>query len=68
MERGLGHPFGRKAMTKLLYRGQQYVQHKDAADAQTIELTYRRSVYASKKQQVAHTHPDLTYRGNHYQK
>lgn len=55
-------------MTTLLYRGQQYAQHKEVAPKQPVELTYRRTVYANNKLQATQTHPVLTYRGHEYQK
>ena len=55
-------------MTTLLYRGQQYAQHKEVAPKQLVELTYRRTVYANNRRQATQTHPVLTYRGHEYQK
>ena len=45
MERGLGRN-RRKQMT-LIYRGQKYVQSKEAAKKQHAELTYRGKSYTS---------------------
>ena len=55
-------------MTTLIYRGQKYDQHNEAAARQPIELTYRRHVYANRRQEVTEIHRLLTYRGHQYQK
>ena len=57
-------------MTKLLYRGHDYVQHKDqAAKKHCVELTYRHDHYntcRAKAQQALRS--ELTYRGVSYSK
>ncbi len=56
-------------MTVLTYRGQKYLQHKEATRKEVVELNYRRNVYTSRqanaKKQVK---ASLNYRGNTYQK
>ncbi len=54
-------------MTTLTYRGKEYVQNKEAAQQQFIELTYRRSVYTNRKEELAPERPKLVYRGIEYQ-
>ena len=68
MERGPDHLIGLRQMTTLIYRGKQYVQTKEAAPKQFVELTYRRNVYTTRQQEVATHHPTLNYRGVNYQK
>ena len=55
-------------MSTLLYRGHDYVQHKDASEQkQCVELTYRRKHYNTCRAQANRDmHPHLTYRGVHY--
>ena len=56
-------------MTTLLYRGHDYVQHKDPAPKQCTELTYRREHYNTCREEVQRgIHPSLVYRGHHYSK
>ncbi len=68
MERGPGRSIGLDIMQTLTYRGQDYVQHKEASPKQLVELTYRKNVYLNRKEQVSNEHPVLTYRGHRYQK
>tara|TARA_B100000945_G_scaffold178634_1_gene143300 strand:+ start:268 stop:438 length:171 start_codon:yes stop_codon:yes gene_type:complete len=56
-------------MTKLTYRGKTYTQNKKIADKQLVELTYRRSVYTSRKGDSSDLqNAELNYRGVNYQK
>ena len=57
-------------MTTLTYRGKEYVQNKEAADKQLVELTYRRNVYTNRKGNASSNDvkADLNYRGVNYQK
>ncbi len=56
-------------MTTLLYRGHDYIQHKEPAAKKCTELTYRREHYNTcrdiAKEEI---HYSLAYRGNRYQK
>ena len=55
-------------MTTLLYRGQNYVQHKEQKDQRDcVELTYRRSHYNTCRSKIkGELKANLAYRGNHY--
>ena len=57
-------------MTTLLYRGQNYVQHKDPVDQkECVELTYRRKHYNTCSEHIKNTlDSPLTYRGQTYAK
>ncbi len=56
-------------MTVLTYRGQEYLQHKEATPKKVVELSYRSNVYTSKQTEAKkHMQASLTYRGNTYQK
>ena len=67
MERGPDRPQD-NPMTTLTYRGKEYVQNKEAAQKQFIELTYRRTVYSNRKEEVTSNPQFLKYRGISYQK
>ena len=56
-------------MTTLLYRGQNYVQHKDAkAQQDCVELTYRRNHYNTCRSNAkSEMNSQLAYRGQKYQ-
>ncbi len=54
-------------MTALIYRGQTYTPHHTAVQKQSVELTYRREHYNSRRQQAARDlHAQLAYRGVSY--
>ena len=55
-------------MPTLTYRGKKYVQNKAAAPQQFVELTYRRSIYSTRREEILKDHPILNYRGVDYQK
>ena len=57
-------------MTTLTYRGKAYVQKKEAAEKQLVELTYRRNVYTNRKDNASSNNEkaNLSYRGVNYQK
>ena len=57
-------------MTTLTYRGKNYVQNKEAAEKQLIELTYRRNVYSSRIGDASSSNEkaELNYRGVNYTK
>ena len=56
-------------MTVLIYRGKEYLQHKEAAQKKLVELSYRSNVYTSRQAEAKkHMQASLTYRGNTYQK
>ena len=56
-------------MTVLTYRGQEYLQHKDASPRKVVELSYRTNVYTSRQAEAKkHIQASLTYRGSKYQK
>ena len=57
-------------MTTLTYRGKNYVQKKDAAKKQLVELTYRRSVYNNRMDDASSSNEkaELNYRGVNYTK
>ncbi len=55
-------------MTTLTYRGKAYVQNKEVAEKQFVELTYRRNVYITRREEVASQQPKLSYRGVSYHK
>jgi hypothetical protein len=52
-------------MPTLLYRGHQYLQHKEIAQKPPVQLVYRRSVYQA-RQEEAKSPVQLTYRGVSY--
>ena len=56
-------------MTTLLYRGQNYVQHKDQkAQKDCVELTYRRNHYNTCRSKAnSELNAQLAYRGQKYQ-
>ena len=56
-------------MTTLLYRGQNYVQHKEQkAQKDCVELTYRRNHYNTCRGKAkSELNTQFAYRGNHYQ-
>jgi len=55
-------------MATLLYRGHDYVQHKEPdTKKQCVELTYRREHYNTCREAIQLAiHPEMTYRGIHY--
>ena len=55
-------------MTTLLYRGQNYVQHKEQkTQKDCVELTYRRTHYNTcRGNSNADLIAELSYRGNNY--
>ena len=55
-------------MTTLLYRGQNYVQHKEAiAQNDCVELTYRRNHYNTCRIKAkSEVDTQLAYRGQKY--
>ena len=56
-------------MTTLLYRGQNYVQHKEQkAQKDCVELTYRRNHYNTCRSDAkSELNSQLAYRGHRYQ-
>jgi len=56
-------------MTTLLYRGQNYVQHKEQKEKKDcVELTYRRNHYNTCRSNAkSELKSQLAYRGNRYQ-
>ena len=56
-------------MTTLVYRGQNYVQHKDTkAQKDCVELTYRRNHYNTCRNNAKdEMNSQLAYRGQRYQ-
>ena len=68
-ERGMAVLLLRK-MTTLTYRGKNYVQNKEAAKKQLIELTYRRNVYTNRMDDASSSNEKakLNYRGANYTK
>ena len=57
-------------MTTLTYRGKNYVQNKEVAQKQQVELTYRRNVYTNRKDEASSSNEktELNYRGANYTK
>ena len=57
-------------MTTLTYRGKNYVQNKEAAQKQLVELTYRRNVYTNRMDDASSSNKkvELNYRGAKYTK
>ena len=57
-------------MTTLTYRGKNYVQNKEAAEKQLVELTYRRNVYTNRMDDASSSNEkaELNYRGAKYTK
>ena len=57
-------------MTTLTYRGKNYVQNKEAAKKQLVELTYRRNVYTKRMADASSSNEkaELNYRGVNYTK
>jgi hypothetical protein len=57
-------------MTTLTYRGKNYVQNKEAAKKQLVELTYRRNVYTNRMDDVSSSNEnaELNYIGVIYNK
>ena len=53
-------------MEKLLYRGNQYNQHKKIVFKKSFQLKYRQSIYNQRKQLISQTQNTLIYRGNKY--
>ena len=69
MERGMA-VLSHRNMTTLTYRGKNYVQNKEAAKKQLVELTYRRNVYTNRMEDAASSNEkaELNYRGVNYTK
>ncbi len=69
MERGMA-VLSHRNMTTLTYRGKNYVQNKEAAKKQLVELTYRRNVYTNRMDDasLSNEKPELNYRGVNYTK
>ena len=57
-------------MTTLTYRGKNYVQNKEVAQKQSVELTYRRNVYTNRMDDASSSKEkaELNYRGAKYTK
>ena len=57
-------------MTTLTYRGKNYVQNKEVAQKQPVELTYRRNVYTNRMDDASSSKEkaELNYRGANYTK
>ena len=57
-------------MTTLTYRGKNYVQNKEVANKQPVELTYRRNVYTNRMDDASSSNDkaELNYRGANYTK
>ena len=57
-------------MTTLTYRGKTYVQNKETAEKQLVELTYRRNVYTKRMEDASSSNEkaELNYRGVNYTK
>ena len=57
-------------MTTLIYRGKSYVQNKEVAEKQLVELTYRRNVYTNRMGDASSSNEkaELNYRGVNYTK
>ena len=57
-------------MTTLTYRGKNYVQNKEAAEKQLVELTYRRNAYTNRMDDASSSNEkaELNYRGVNYTK
>ena len=57
-------------MTTLTYRGKNYVQNKQVAKKQPVELTYRRNVYTNRMDDGSSSKEkaELNYRGANYTK
>ena len=53
-------------MEKLLYRGNQYNQHKKIVFKKSVQLKYRQSIYNQRRQLISQTQHALMYRGNKY--
>ena len=53
-------------MEKLVYRGNQYNQHKKIVFKKFVQLKYRQSIYNQRRQLISQTQHDLMYRGNKY--
>jgi len=69
MERGMT-VLSNRIMTTLTYRGKSYVQNKEAAEKQLVELTYRRNVYTNRMEDASSSNEkaELNYRGVNYTK
>ena len=69
MERGMT-VLSNRIMTTLIYRGKSYVQNKEAAQKQLVELTYRRNVYTNRMEDASSSNEkaELNYRGVNYTK
>ena len=69
MERGMA-VLSHRIMTTLTYRGKNYVQNKEVAKKQLVELTYRRNVYTNRMDDASSSNEkaELNYRGAKYTK
>ena len=67
MERGMA-VLSNRIMTTLTYRGKNYVQNKKVAEKQFVELTYRKSVYTNRMNEVSSNKEksNFNYRGVNY--
>ena len=67
MERGMT-VLSNRIMTTLTYRGKSYVQNKEVAEKQLVELTYRRNVYTNRMEDASSSNEkaELNYRGVNY--
>ena len=59
-----------RKMTTFTYRGKNYVQNKEVAQKQPVELTYRRNVYTNRMDDASSSNEkaELNYRGANYTK
>ncbi len=54
-------------MLKLTYRGLPYNQeNKSKAKKNFVKLTYRKSIYSTRRDELLQNHADLKYRGISY--
>ena len=54
-------------MTVLTYRGKEYLQHKEVAPKQAVELSYRSSIYTARQAEAKkQIQSFFTYRGIKY--
>ena len=69
MERGMA-VLSHRNMTTLTYRGKNYVQNKEVAQKQPVELTYRRNAYIKRMDNASSSieKAELNYRGANYTK
>ena len=53
-------------MEKLLYRGNQYNQHKKIVFKKSVQLKYRQSIYNQRRELISQPQNALIYRSNKY--